>query len=224
MAVQAAVAAFREQQASTTAAPEGIPEPGVYVYETTGFETTDALFGARHDYPALTTITVLLAGCDLRMRWDALEGRSSTWDFCDTADGRELQRLTDVHEFFDQTDFRVYECEPSALATPAEIETGTTWTTRCSTESTTERATWTIVGTETVTVDGADVEAVRIQEETEQSGKTNGQGLREWWLDVESGLVLRQVVRNDSSTSSAIGAVAYQEEYELALVSLEPRR
>ncbi len=222
--VQAAVAAFREEHAVPAAGSSGIPEPGVYVYETTGYETTDALLGARHDYPDLTTITVLHTGCDLRMRWDALEGRSSTWEFCERADGRQLESLTDIHEFFNQTDARIYACEPGTMARPATIEIGATWMTRCSTDSTIETATLTIVGTETVTIDGTTVEAVRIREETEQSGLTDGMGLREWWLDVNTGLVLRQVVRNDSTTSTSIGGVTYHEEYELILSSLEPRR
>ena len=135
-----------------------------------------------------------------------------------------LESITDVHEFFSQTDSQVYECEPGAVAWPAEIETGATWTTRCSNESNAETATWTIVGTDAVSVGGATVDPVRMREETEQAGNTNGSGLGEWWLDLETGLVLRQVVRNDNSTATPIGTVNYEEEYELVLVSLDPRR
>lgn len=222
--VQAAVAAFREEQAARATGSSGIPEPGVYVYQTTGYETADALLGARHDYPELTTITVLHTGCGLRMRWDALEGRSSTWEFCETAEGRQLESLTDIHEFFNQIDARVYACGPETMARPATIEIGATWTTHCSTDSTIETATLTVVGTETVAVEGTRVETARIREETVQSGLTDGMGLREWWLDVRTGLVLRQIVRNDSTTSTSIGSVTYHEEYELILRSLEPRR
>ena len=43
-----------------------LPEPGVYVYATTGSAKVDALNGAAHTYPAETTITVTLEGCGAR--------------------------------------------------------------------------------------------------------------------------------------------------------------
>ena len=53
----------------------------MYVYDTAGFETTDALTGGRHDYPAQTTITVQDAGCGSVQRWQPLDQR---WDETET--------------------------------------------------------------------------------------------------------------------------------------------
>ena len=66
---------------------------GVYVYRTHGFEKTDALTGVTHRYPARSTITVTGDPCGFRLRWDVLEGRSTTWTVC-VGPGRVVARET----------------------------------------------------------------------------------------------------------------------------------
>lgn len=53
-----------------TTSPLILPEPGVYLYESSGFDSVDALTGARHDYPAQTTVTITTEGCGVRVRWE----------------------------------------------------------------------------------------------------------------------------------------------------------
>lgn len=57
----------------TAPAAQGRRHPGVYTYDTTGGEQIDALGGAKHSYPASTTITIWDDGCGQRMRWAPLE-------------------------------------------------------------------------------------------------------------------------------------------------------
>jgi hypothetical protein len=56
-----------------------VPEPGVYVYASRGFDSVDALTGARHDYPAQTTVTVTTEGCGVRVRWNTVRERWDEW-------------------------------------------------------------------------------------------------------------------------------------------------
>ena len=52
-----------------------IAKVAVCVGLVAGIEEVDVLVGARHDYPASTTITYSRAGCGSEERWQPLEGR-----------------------------------------------------------------------------------------------------------------------------------------------------
>ena len=99
-----ALARFRASDPS----PRGID--GVYTYRTTGGESLDVLGGATHRYPAETTITVVETACGVRLRWDALAGRSTTLTLCTRSGGVELRGLEEVHSFFGRTDLTRYAC------------------------------------------------------------------------------------------------------------------
>ena len=88
---------------------------GVYLYATKGGESVDALGGAHHRYPATTTITAMGAPCGVKLRWDALQGRSTTWTLCSTKAGVELGTEEVVHTFFGQADDTTYACAGSEL-------------------------------------------------------------------------------------------------------------
>ena len=95
--VSDALAAYR-QHGDGGSSP--IP-PGVYVYATDGFEQTDALRGATHKYPGTSTITVTGAPCGVRLRWDVLEGRSTTWIACTGPDDWSARSRESLHHHAD---------------------------------------------------------------------------------------------------------------------------
>ena len=73
----------REDVAATLVTGGGRPgDFGLYLYATTGFETTDALAGSRHEYPAQTYMTIQPGGCGTQVRWQALDQRWDEYDFC----------------------------------------------------------------------------------------------------------------------------------------------
>ncbi len=88
---------------------------GVYVYATKGRESINALGGAKHDYPAKTSITAIEVPCGLQLRWAALEKRSTTWTFCSTGAGIELRSSDERHAFFGQRDHTIYFCSGRLL-------------------------------------------------------------------------------------------------------------
>ena len=65
--------------------------------------------------PATTTITAMGAPCGVKLRWDALQGRSTTWTLCSTKAGVELGTEEVVHTFFGQADDTTYACAGSEL-------------------------------------------------------------------------------------------------------------
>ncbi|HEU4972947.1 MAG TPA: hypothetical protein VFT35_13585, partial [Gaiellaceae bacterium] len=89
VSVEEAITSFRTET-EPSAATSPIP-PGVYVYGTDGYETTDALTGVTHRYPKSSTITVAAADCGVTLTWRVLKGRSTVWTFCHTDTGWELR-------------------------------------------------------------------------------------------------------------------------------------
>lgn len=205
-----------------TADPGPLAE-GVYVYDTTGYEELD-VGGARHDYPAQTTITVTRVGCGLRLRWQPLRERWDERDVCPSPEGERLVAFRSHHEFFGRTDDRDFACEPGALARPARPTPGTTWSNRCRAGETLATTTGRIVGPEVVDVGGEKVEVVHFVLESRIEGDGTGTARSEVWAVWETGLVVRQSTTVDSAQRAPVGTVGYRERFELRLQSLTPRR
>jgi len=218
--VTEAVARFRAD-GGKGAPVEGGPEPGVYAYRTSGFEEIDALVGSRHDYPAVTTITVTAGGCGVELAWSALGGRSTTWEICPAADGGwSLAGYRETHSFFGRTERTDYRCsaESAWLPPPGRVAARS-----CTTGETDEASR---VGTgpaEQADVGATSMRVVPVHVELELAGRTEGSGTIDAWL-LANGLPVRLVLVNDNRTGSAIGDVRYRERAELELESLEPRR
>ncbi|MFN8112771.1 MAG: hypothetical protein U0R51_06180 [Solirubrobacterales bacterium] len=174
-----------------------------YVYATSGFESVDALGGARHDYPPSTGIEVEeTAGGRCRViSWRPLEGRVTEWKLC----GNRLVSIHESHDFFGNPDERTYRCEPGS-----SIRDG--WT--CSYGGATETATGGVVGREDF--DGQRVEHVRLDRRIE--GDVEGTGVRQFWLRPD-GFPVKLTGTTDDVSPSPIGDVRYLERFVLTLES-----
>lgn len=217
-----AVAAFREATAGRAPLETPVPE-GVYVYETRGLEKTDALTGVTNRYPERSTITVTRAPCGVRMRWDVLEGRSTTWAFCIAPEGWTLESQDERHTFFGRTERTAYQCAGSPFR-PAGDRPGEALDTRCSTGSAEEVGEVRVVGRETLPVGGEEAETVHVRRTSSFSGETRGETTHDVWLERESGIPVRIVMVSRTTNDSPIGDVHYEEDVSLQLTSLAPRR
>ena len=214
-----AVSAYRQQGtggASTIA-------PGVYVYATDGSERTDALSGVTHRYPRTSTITVSGAPCGVRLRWDVLRGRSTTWTVCTGASDWLERSRYERHTFFGVTEETTYTCTGKPFR-PAGDRPATTFTVDCSTGKATERGPGRVVGRETVRVGGTRVPAVQVRTTTSFSGDTTGSATYDFWLARDTGLPVRIDMVSRTTNGSLIGDVHYDERVSLRLASLVPRR
>jgi hypothetical protein len=222
--VDEAVTSFRTDTESVPGPGAGeslIPE-GVYVYETDGFEQTDALLGEKHDYPARTTITVTAAGCGSSLLWRPVTGRSTRLVVCATRDGWELRTQDERHTFYGQTETTTYRCEDT-LVRPGD-ESTREWDVSCTTGSTDETGTGTLVGRETIRVGGEAVEAEHVRRGTTLTGETRGSTTHDIWFDPATGVPVKLVLVSHTANDSPIGEVHYDEDVTLVLTSLEPRR
>lgn len=220
-----APSATTETTASTDLAPgSSWPEPGVYTYATTGSESIDALDGRSHDFPAETTITVTREGRCAVHHWRPLQERWDATTLCPSLDGQEIRLYRSYHSFFGISDTRDFECEAGSLWYPATTEAGYTWSTRCGTEDIVVERTGTIVGVSTVDVGGTPVEVLTYELHDEISGASNGINDRSVQVVPDTGLIVALTVVVDVQNDSVIGDVHFEEDYELRLTSLEPRR
>jgi len=218
--IAGAIAAFRTQETGEGKSP--VPA-GVYVYDTDGFERTDALGGATHRYPKTSTITVTADPCGVRLRWDVLNGRNTIWRVC-IGSGGWTQRVRDErHTFFGIGDQTTYRCADT-LFRPAGDEPGSTFTVGCTTGAGTERGRGLVVGREECKVAGAAVGCAHVRTTTTFAGGTTGRATFDFWLARATGLPVAVSMRSRTTSGSLIGDVHYEEDVSLRLTSLVSRR
>jgi hypothetical protein len=204
-----------------------VPETGVYTYAAQGYERARALDTARHDYPRRVTLTVRPATCGMTLRLDLLDARWQQWHVCAERSAWTLRTQSELHQFFGRRDEREYRCARGAVFLGFPARDGRpgeeAWTAECNIDDTRLRRDGRILGTEPVEVAGRRIDAVHVRLTERLTGRTEGGGVQELWVDPATGLPLRWTARNDNVTDDIIN-VPYRERWDLRLASLQPRR
>jgi hypothetical protein len=202
--IEQAIGRFR------AAVPHPSRDEGVYVYDTRGSESLDALGGARHLYPPATAVTLVRVPCGVRVAWAALEGRSTTWTLCGTR--LDLRVSSEVHRFYGRTDRTTYACTGSVLRPSTRMARGF----RCRSGDGVE------VGRVTFLDAGAG--NVHVRTTGRISGGDRGTEVVNWWFGPVSAVPSRIVLSSRTSRHVFVGRVHYRENVELRLRSSTPRR
>lgn len=126
----------------------------------------------------------------------------------------------DYNEWFGVSELGLFTCT-LAGGVPS-YEPGSSWSTECTSSDTAEVFRFLVTGAETLVIGGESVDTVHVRVVSETSGKTQGASSVEQWLRPEDGLIVRWTVVDNSTTSSQIGDVAYHEEAEIVLRSVNP--
>ncbi len=209
--------------ATTTTAPvaHSLVAPGVYQYATRGFDQVDALTGARHDYPEITTMTVVPYGCGVRLRWDVAVERWDSWDWC-LGDGALRQTgWVGYHEFFGTPGRNDYTCDgdPRPLDAPA----GTTWEMTCRmADRTTTTFTGTVLERTTLTVAGTEIPVLHLRYEVDVAGESTGHQSVEGWYRTTDGLPVREHLTISTEQDTVIGTTRFDEDYTIDLLTATP--
>jgi hypothetical protein len=218
------ITTFREAEESATSVEGPLPKPaGVYLYATDGYEKTDALTGVTHRYPLRSTITVTKDACGVRMRWDVLKGRSTTWTYCLASGGWEIASQDERHTFFGRTERTTYVCEDTPIR-PGRDTAGAHWDVSCATDTSEEAGTGTVVGGALLAVSGRRVATVQVRKTTSFTGEIRGTTTHDIWFARESGVPVRIAMVSRTTNDSPVGDVHYEEDVTLRLTSLTPRR
>jgi hypothetical protein len=199
------------------------PSPGVYVYDTEGYETVEAATSGRHDYPDQTTIVVRHAGCGWTVRWQPLQERWDETNLCAEPSATSAVDFRTYHEFFKKSQEQYFTCPPGSHVSRFGQPQGATWSWGCSSGGNGFEATSTYVGMEPVTVGGTTVQAARFRFDAVMTGANRGKQTQERWVDPATGLELRMTNDIDAEADSPFGTVKYREVYRLDLTSLRPR-
>jgi len=212
-----------EEVGLTVVTGAGAPgDYGLYTYATTGFESTNALAGSRHDYPPLTYLTIQPGGCGELVRWRGLEQRWEEWDLC--PDGT-MSGYTSFHEWFRVANTDVWVCPAPE---PVQGEPGAAWTVECTraggeeTGLAAKTLAYEVVGLETLTVGDEAVETLHVTIQGVERGATRGTSRSDLWFLPGTNLPVRWVEQRDTVSDSRIGEVGYSEQYEATLISLLP--
>ncbi|HZJ26090.1 MAG TPA: hypothetical protein VFF40_03595 [Acidimicrobiia bacterium] len=205
-------------------AEAGTPKAGVYLYRTTGSESVSALGGTSADYPATTTLTVTESTCGVDTRRDVLEGRYDESKLCRQANGTwVLTETVTSDRFFNQTEADTYTC-PDVVNLPADPKPNQSWKGTCTDAPNTTTMRYRVIGTETVRVDGEPVSTVRLRVTSTEGGERAGGGVEHRWVQPGTNLVVKARSAERDTSPSPIGRVTYQQQYEIALKSLDPKR
>ena len=208
---------------TTTAAPvvPSLVPPGVYQYATSGFDRVDALTGARHEYPEITTVTVVPYGCGVRLRWDVAVERWDSWDWCLDSGGVRQTGWVGYHEFFDTAGRNDYTCDgdPRPLDAPA----GTTWAMTCRmADRTTSSFTGTVIERTTLTVAGTEIAVLHVRYDVDVVGESSGHQSVEGWYRTTDGLAVREHLTIATKQDTVIGITNFDESYTIDLLTPMP--
>lgn len=218
----AAVAESTGATTSTAPAPVGtLPALGVYQYATTGFDRIDALTGAQHDYPAITTMTVTPFGCGVRVRWDIAVERWDSWDWCLAGDAIEQTGWVGYHEFFSTPGRNDYTCDgdPRPLSAPA----GTTWLMTCRMgDRTSSIFSGEVIELTSLVVAGVDVPVLHLRYDVEVVGESTGRQTVEGWYRVTDGLPVHEQLTITTAQETVVGVANFDEQYTIDLLTLTP--
>ena len=206
--------------ATDLAVAPALPQPGVYVYATSGGDSVDALGGDHHVYPETTTITVTEHGCGVLQRWDLLVERWEEWQRCVVGDGIAFVGRTNFDSFFGRSQTDRYECTGDAR--PARAEFGRTWSFVCRQGDEVDRYDGVVVGVERLVVAQRTVEALHVRVSIDNGTVGDSQVTDSWYL-MGSDLLLAQTGANDTTNPSPVGDVHYTERYEMQLTDLVPQ-
>lgn len=233
--VDEALDRYREQTTTTSSQPgvsapaastvpvtvAVLPAPGVYQYATSGFDSIDALTGARHDYPAITTMTVTPEGCGVRVRWDIAVERWDSWNWC--LDGAAIRQdgWVGYHEFFDTPGRNDYICEGDPR--PLDADAGTTWLMTCRMgDRTISTFHGEVIERTSVTVAGAEIAVLHVLYDVDVVGESTGSQTVAGWYRISDGLPVREQLTISTIQDTVIGATHFDEQYTIDLLTPTP--
>lgn len=217
----AALRAFRAGDPAAAAPP--LPAPGVYVYDTTGYERVNRL-SIRRSYPRESVRIVRHGfGCAWREEVRLFEEHTETYDVCsDGSDVRDTGFGTRLSYYFVDSAMAV-TCGTGGTRTGRGLSVGESRTYSCRGDGVSAEVTVTYEGEGTAVVDELDVPCRRVVVVSVLSGATAGGARRALCTDERTGLVLTEersvgvVVR-----SAFVGRVTYSEQATFRLRSLVP--
>jgi hypothetical protein len=179
------------------------------------------LTGARHDYPKVTTITVVPSGCGVRLRWDVALERWDSWDWCVEGNAIRMTGWIGYHEFFGTPGRNDDTCDgdPRPLDDPA----GATWAMTCRLgDRTTSTFAGTVIERTSLPVAGVDIPVLHIRYDVDVVGESTGHQTVEGWYRTTDGLPVREHLTIATTQQTVVGSAHFDEDYTIDLLTPTP--
>jgi hypothetical protein len=204
-------------------AESSAPPYGVYRYRTSGNELIEAnVLTAGHAYGGISTITVTPINCGLNARWQVLVERWSEESVCFSADGSEITKVRDYHEFFEEQRLTSFKCQGTEVPSTPKLRPGMRWSTRCKARGAAATQAVHVTGLGWISVDGKQVEVVHLVANAVLTGNPEGNAHSESWIRRSDGLLVRRISKTTGHDSVENGD--FNESYEMRLISTRPQR
>lgn len=229
--IDEAVEDFRAEESAATQAG---PAPGVYELEGSGSETVSFPPNQQSDGEIMPmTVSSTEGGC-WNLRIDYNEAHWEDWQLCGEGDrvvengNRTFQRWDFGAMSIENTS--TFDCDPPATFADLAARPGDTTGRSCVGTNeqvegeTVASGTDTVVGVESVAVDGVEFEAIRVRSDQEVSGAQTGTITLEFWIRTSDGLPLRGERSKTIESDSPIGPITYTENGSWRLGSDDPAR
>lgn len=224
-----ALADFRRGRSAASPASLGkTPPGGVYTYRATGYYEAEVpvLGKERRDMPKTVPAILVPSGDCWELTHRYFEQHHWTGRFCrDPEGGLRLDWARNKNEMFSMKTESRSICEPRALVLPGK-RPGEPWTLTCTSDPPRpERSPGNVemlgslVGEETVEVDGRPQPARRVRRAFTMKGPHSGSMVQDLWIAAESGMLLQLTVKGDGK-----GMAKFVSDYRLTLQSLTPSR
>jgi len=223
----------RRNDVASAGISSGLPTTGVYTYTTSGSESASApgLPTSTLGYPETTTMTVFSNSCGEDWRWQPLSNRYEDLVVC-RAPGNSimLQSRFDSEEFYGATDSRNFACASGSVLLPADARPGDRVSGTCKNVGNSNSGglaisyTGEVVADDVLHVGEAEVRTTHLVLSEEMTGDTVGTGTESLWLDIATGLPVKEFRTENTRSKSAVGWVPSSETISIELVSAMPAR
>ncbi len=215
---------FRRSQGTGRTGDSGrSPSPGVYRYLTEGSEHLS--IGINRAFPAMTSMVVTDGTCT-HMEWVPLQEHEEGLVTCPGRDGSVVVTSTSSTEVVAGiTTHTTISCPPSAYFLPPDPSVGERWQATCRSAGHPVDLKGQIVGPSTVEVARRPTPALHTRLDFTFVGPETGSNPNDYWIDANSGLVLRQVETVAiAQQAGPLGSVRYGESLSIVLQSTTPLR
>ena len=216
---------YRQGQHSWLAGRDAqLPAPGVYRYRTSGGEQL-SVGNIDRTFPATTEMIVTDSKCST-VTWEPLEQHVEGLVECRLKDGAlSIASAPSYEEIAGIQTTSVVDCPARTYLVPPDPTRGDRWHATC--HSGDQRVVFSgqIIGSSSVEVAGRRVPALHTRLTLSYSGAQSGTNPNDYWISVQSGLILRQRETVDmEQRTGPLGSVHYTEQMSIALSSSMPDR
>jgi hypothetical protein len=212
----------QDEHGSSLRSEEGLPAPGVYVYQTRGSEKL-SLAGISRTFPSASDMIVTDSKCS-SMDWVPFEQHIEGLLLCRQSNGAlTMSQASSVESIAGVSTTQVIRCPSTAYFIPPGAHTGQRWSAVCHGPGQVDKISGEIIGSTTLSVNGQSVSALHTRINTAVSGVDTGIDPTDYWVSPQTGLIYRQrEVVSVSQSVGPLGAVHYNEEMAISMSSLLP--